>query len=362
MRRLSAKTVIFFLVFFASCITCAESYAAKSSDAGKKTYIVQLGAFSNYEIAIKRYYFLNRRLPPEKKTDLRIEKTPKYYTVRVGKSLGYAEALKIYQEVRPIIKDVFLLRETAGLAGTVMMPDSNSTQPVTESHAPQAGDQTGAADQHEANTQKESSTVPGDARAIPESAPTLTEAPAADTAVEPTVVPSSVDRGTTSAKSAGELNHQEVDSKMASFLEQKKYRKAVNYIKKAIARSPQDPALHSWYGSALIASNRPYQALAHFRKAAELAPGKPEYQNGIGYSYVYINIDSARQSIDAFTRVLKLDPNNIDALEGLGAIYINVGEKQQAYRVYRQLVEKDQNAAKRLHTLMSYGLRSGKND
>jgi tetratricopeptide (TPR) repeat protein len=154
----------------------------------------------------------------------------------------------------------------------------------------------------------------------------------------------------------------EVDSSMASFLEEKDYRKAVKFIEKAISQSPREPALYSWYGSSLIASNRPYQALQQFRKAAELAPRKPEYQNGIGYSYVYITIDAARQSIEAFRKVLLLDPDNVDALEGLGAIYASVGEKRQASNVYRKLAEKDKDAAKRLHALMSHGLGLGEND
>lgn len=341
MYKSSLQIGIFLSLVLSFCMSSANADTFVSD----KSYTIQLGTFSSRELAKKHYTYLKKKLARVDKTGLRISHSSDYYVVRIGKHLEYPVARKILNKVLPIVNDACIIEESMVVAekdtieGKAVVAANTKSGPVT--------------------TQSEKAKMP------PVNSGFLVkerEGRSPETQEYPAHVVPSREGDRSDNTAVTDVNLDEVNSQMASFLQKKNYKKAVKFIEKEISKSPRNPALYSWYGSSLLISNRPYQALKQFRKAAELAPNKPEYQNGIGYSYVYINMNSARQSITTFSKVLSLDPNNVDALEGLGAIYASVGEKQQAYKVYSKLAEKDKNAAKRLYKLISYGVELGEND
>jgi Flp pilus assembly protein TadD len=69
-----------------------------------------------------------------------------------------------------------------------------------------------------------------------------------------------------------------------------------------------------------------------------------------------MHLDTAKRSIDAFNRALRLDPQNVDALEGLGAVYVSIGKNDLATGIHQELQKLDPDAASRLNALITRGI------
>ncbi len=151
----------------------------------------------------------------------------------------------------------------------------------------------------------------------------------------------------------------EIDREMDALMESREYGKAVTLIRRAIKRWPENPELHAWYGNVLLTMDRPDKAVKPFRKAAELAPAVPAYQSDLGHSLMYVHMDSAKEAVRAFKKALALDPENTDALEGLGTIYVSIGKTDEAQRIAADLERLDPEAAGRLNDALRYGIDWG---
>lgn len=132
--------------------------------------------------------------------------------------------------------------------------------------------------------------------------------------------------------------------------------KAAELLRKGLARWPDNPDLHAWYGATLLNMRFPEKAYEQYRKAIEMSPDVPDYHAGLGFSLLDIYMDKARNSIEAFKKALDIDPDNVDALEGLGIVYVSINKKDLATEIYLQLRELDNDAALRLHQIISHGL------
>jgi len=77
-------------------------------------------------------------------------------------------------------------------------------------------------------------------------------------------------------------------------------------------------------------------ALKLLDAVTELAPDYPEGWNRRAYIY-YMESDTSR-ALGDLRRVLALDPNHFKALDGLGQILREIGQKKAALEVYRKLL------------------------
>ena len=137
------------------------------------------------------------------------------------------------------------------------------------------------------------------------------------------------------------------------------YAQAAELLKKSLARWPDEPDLHAWYGATLLDSGYPDEAFKEYRKAADLMPNVPDFHSGIGHSLLDIHVDRAKKSVEAFRKALTMDPNNISALEGLGIVYVSIDKKYLATQIYHRLRGLDPAAAERLNQFIVWGLDWG---
>ncbi len=143
---------------------------------------------------------------------------------------------------------------------------------------------------------------------------------------------------------------------IAATFESGDYNMATALIQRGLKQWPDRHELYAWYGAAMLDTGDPDKAYEQYRKAAELRPTVPEYHAGAGFSLLNIYVDRAKRSIDSFEKALELDPNNIDALEGLGIVYVSIGKRRQAEEMLVHLRQLDAQSAARLSEYLAWGL------
>jgi len=72
-------------------------------------------------------------------------------------------------------------------------------------------------------------------------------------------------------------------------------------------------------------------------EAVGLYPGSPELRVSIGYAH--LASEDYAWARRAFDNALALEPDNEDALAGLGQVLLKFGERQRAYRLFDRLLE-----------------------
>jgi len=148
-----------------------------------------------------------------------------------------------------------------------------------------------------------------------------------------------------------------INDTMLNMLDRHEYGKAVQVIREYLKRYPDNPDLYAWYGTALSAMDRPDKALEQYRRAAELAPSVPEYHINVGQSLTRIHMGSVKDAIESFNTALRLNPNNVEALEGLGGVYVSIGYGNMAEELVLPRIQAlDGDAAKRLDALIKGGV------
>jgi len=379
-----------------------DSPLAESEPA--KRYTIQTGTFASYGQCLRQFMELARKLDPEIRGDLRIERLEKYYVVRISSHDQIEDAYKKLAVIRESVSDAFAMNESPATdAQTLYLyPDISATSDAYTLEAGRYPDlETARNRYHDLKSAFQKEAVPllrlerqgefflvslgpfdnfvaarktqrmlrslwGEGPALRERTPGEgTELLAADPPKDP------------EGGSAGEVEAspnppaepfetqdivkplESIDATMNSFLDEKEYGKAIEVIKQAIDRWPDNPDLYAWYGTVLMEMDRPDKALEHYQRAAELAPAVPEYQSNLGYSYLHIQRNSVRQSIHAFNRALTIDPENSDALEGLGTVYVSIGRKDLAVGIHEELKLLDTEAARRLQDLIRFGIDFG---
>lgn len=148
-----------------------------------------------------------------------------------------------------------------------------------------------------------------------------------------------------------------INDTMSAMLDRHEYGKAVQVIREYLKRYPDNPDLYAWYGAALSAMDRPDKALEQYRRAAELAPSVPEFHINVGQSLTKIHMSSVKDAIESFNAALRLNPNNVEALEGLGSVYVSIGYGDMAGELVLPRIQAlDGEAAKRLDALIKGGV------
>lgn len=97
-------------------------------------------------------------------------------------------------------------------------------------------------------------------------------------------------------------------------------------------------ALHD-RGQLLLARGRPAEALADFKKAAELEPGMSRDQSGIGLAK--LSLGDVEGAAASFREAVRLDPANISAHANLGAALLMQGRLEESVASYREAIRHD---------------------
>ncbi len=286
-------------------------------------YTVQTGAFSldNLTGAGKQFMLLSKTVDKKHVTDLRIEETNLYFLVRIGQFSSAATARNLIKQISRSVPDAQLVKIDA---------QAFYENPVFIVYDQEAYLRTKESLESSFSTMQPSHMV---------------------NVVEPGSQTTEDQQGK-KKKDASEALLDEI----SRYFENREHEKAETLIREGIRRWPNRPEFYAWNGASLLETGRPDEALTQYRKAAELMPDAPEYHAGSGFSLLNIYVDRAKQSMEAFEKALAIDPNNIDALEGLGIVYASTGQRTRAEELYRTLEKIDRNAAARLGEYIRWGI------
>jgi tetratricopeptide (TPR) repeat protein len=94
-------------------------------------------------------------------------------------------------------------------------------------------------------------------------------------------------------------------------------------------------------GTALRNAERYEEALASYRRAAELRPDKPEVWPNLGR--VYLDLDRPRAALNAFNRSIDLeaDYGYVEGWVSRARVLVRLGRKREALRAYDRITNMD---------------------
>ena len=145
------------------------------------------------------------------------------------------------------------------------------------------------------------------------------------------------------------------------FYARNEHEKAIAEAKRAIALNPNSADAYNMLGLALLVSDRPVESIGFLKKAIRLNPfPRSIYLVNLGNAY-----SAARQyeeSIEAFKKSIKREPNNFFAYVGLAATYSLMGREKEAHEAALEVLKIDpefslKNLAKTLPSKNQDGLK-----
>ncbi|HXK09290.1 MAG TPA: tetratricopeptide repeat protein [Vicinamibacteria bacterium] len=120
-------------------------------------------------------------------------------------------------------------------------------------------------------------------------------------------------------------------------MEKREYQAALPLLKQALVESPGDATAHNSYGSALAATRHLDEAVAHFRKAAELSPDYPDPHHNLALALVQGG--RSEEAIAEFRTALELKDDYADAHSALGGVLAQKGRVDEAIPHLTRAVE-----------------------
>jgi tetratricopeptide (TPR) repeat protein len=313
-----------------------------TSHASEVFYTIQTGTYVHDALgyAGRQFNLLSQKLNENDRAFLRIEEGNKYFVVRLGRFKDIDIAKKVLETVKTLASDAFILKETDFEHAKVLIFYEN--------------------DKKQAKTYISQRDTKVNENVIAKSPDEYRDDKAISMKDKIASPSARNDRlGVFSGEPADKKEFNKLIDDVSNNFYNQEYGKAGELLRKGLARWPDDPNLHGWYGAILLSTGSPDKAYEEYQKAAELLPDVPEFHAGVGHSLLNIYIDRAQRSIAAFKKALALDPNNVSALEGLGIIYVSIDKKHLAREIYDRLQKIDQNAAERLNQFILWGLDWG---
>lgn len=112
--------------------------------------------------------------------------------------------------------------------------------------------------------------------------------------------------------------------------------RASELIDQAIISCPNSPEINNYKGDALMAENRPEEAIPFFKTTIRYLP-----QDATGYTYLasaYIKIGQSEKAVEQIRKALKAEPSNPLALKLIIIYYIQTGNQTQAENYLRKAI------------------------
>lgn len=167
-----------------------------------------------------------------------------------------------------------------------------------------------------------------------------------------------------------------------AYMRQGDYTAALRELIKAEKLNPEDPLVHNSMGLCYMAKKRMPDAIAHFKKAVTLKPSYAPARNNLGSAYLavqqwdaaidvfkeiskdvlyatphypmanlglaYYNKGEYRTALKYYKEALKIEPNFVVALRGVGRTYLAMNQGQLALR-YLEAAVKQAPSAPEIH-------------
>jgi tetratricopeptide (TPR) repeat protein len=123
----------------------------------------------------------------------------------------------------------------------------------------------------------------------------------------------------------------------AYYLQEKDFQKGSEKFEQAIAKDPQNPEAHFYYGRFLLAENKSGKALSSLKKAAALDPGKSEYHFWLGVALGETGQEALERK--SYAKALERDPKNTQALTYMGNNLLRAGKYVESLDYYTKSLE-----------------------
>ena len=111
----------------------------------------------------------------------------------------------------------------------------------------------------------------------------------------------------------------------------------------ALETTADDAAALNARGQDLFEQDKAEEALALFKRAAELDPNVATYHCNLGVAYDELDRDD--EAADEYRKAMELDPNDVVSMLGLGYIYSEREDKEGAQRMWKRIIEIAPNSA-----------------
>jgi tetratricopeptide (TPR) repeat protein len=298
-------------------LICLVPLYVYSDEKPPSIYTVQIASFGDLESAQKKFHRIADKLESHIRDYLRIERVGKYFPLRLGLFKSRMEALAFLQSVKPTIPSAIVVKS--------IFVDERIKQMYRA-----------RTEIEEKKRVKAPSPRAGNIKPRQESITKV--AVEKETEKAPVIMKSNSVRR--------DIPKEEKIATINSLLHNKNYGSALEILKNEIIERPQHPELNALYGTALLRTDRPEEAHQYLKKAAELSPSTPGYHNGLGYCYFYL--DDYDKAIESFNKTVSLEPDQVDALAGLGIVYVRKGNKKASLEYYSRLKKLDANSAGKL--------------
>ena len=265
-------------------------------------HTIQTSSFSSVTDAQKQFDIIVNKLDETQLDKLRIEKIGKFYSVRLGKFMDYTSAEKFFSTVKPKLPNAAVMTAYIKKKRIVKLYSGSA---YLDSKEPEER---------------------------------ASSAPVLDKVTSQTT--KKLDKKETNITLTENLKTIE------ALVRKNDYAAALDIISSEISEQPEHPALNAWHGMVLLKMDKPLESLKYLTKATKLSPGAPDYHNGLGYSYFFL--ERYKEAIDEFNKAISLDPEHFDAFTGLGIAYAKNDNTEKAMDVYHKIKLIDTETSKQL--------------
>jgi Flp pilus assembly protein TadD len=134
--------------------------------------------------------------------------------------------------------------------------------------------------------------------------------------------------------------------------EKGKGEQAIKVYKDALRLAPSDPRAYNGLGVTYAATGERRKALEIWKEGLENSPGSPEIISNLNAMKKRLAVDTAiekgkryvqnkdfRAAAAQYRKALEMDPDNLNALNNLGAAYGMLGRSDEAIRLFRKVIE-----------------------
>ena len=125
------------------------------------------------------------------------------------------------------------------------------------------------------------------------------------------------------------------------YLEQKQYKKAVEFFESKLKTNANDPVLHNQLGFAYSKLKKYGKAIEHYKKAIELKPDYPEAHYNLGI--VYKNRLRFEEALKEFDQAIKARPNYAKAYNARALVNTYLGKFDLAKKDLQKALEIEPN-------------------
>jgi tetratricopeptide (TPR) repeat protein len=121
-------------------------------------------------------------------------------------------------------------------------------------------------------------------------------------------------------------------AQIVKHFQMKEYEQSIEYAKKAMALSPNDPGSLLQLAEVLIESGHAQESIQYFSKIRDMHPAVPQTQYNLGYAYSHANKIS--EAIECFDKAIALNPHYQLAHSNKGECLLKMGDYEQGWKEF----------------------------